>query len=146
MDPRLVEIWKRANADLEPSTKMVALLRLLKSWEATGDKTICFSQCRSTFLSGCQTADTFHPGTSVLDLVETLFARKGMQNLRYDGKMDKGSREIALATFKKPGGPKVLLLRYARITIVSSQCTYAPTSTKCGSVGLNLTSANRCIK
>jgi len=34
-----------------------------------------------------------------------------MQNLRYDGKMDKGSREIALATFKKPGGPKVLLLR-----------------------------------
>jgi len=111
LDPRLVEIWKRANADLEPSTKMVALLRLLKSWDATGDKTICFSQW-----------------TSVLDLVETLFARHGIQNLRYDGKMDKGSREIALATFKKPGGPKVLLL-----------------STKCGSVGLNLTSANRCI-
>ena len=46
-----------------------------------------------------------------MDLVETLFARRGIQNLRYDGKMDKGSREIALATFKKPGGPKVLLLR-----------------------------------
>ena len=48
-----------------------------------------------------------------MDLVETLFARHGIQNLRYDGKMDKGSREIALATFKKPGGPKVLLLRCA---------------------------------
>ena len=43
----MVEIWKRANADLEPSTKMLALLRLLKSWDATGDKTICFSQCWS---------------------------------------------------------------------------------------------------
>lgn len=31
--------------------------------------------------------------------------------MRYDGKMDRGSREIAVATFKKPGGPKVLLLR-----------------------------------
>ncbi|KAF9649722.1 hypothetical protein BDM02DRAFT_3186073 [Thelephora ganbajun] len=111
LDPRLIEIWKRANADLEPSTKMLALLRLLKSWDATGDKTICFSQW-----------------TSVLDLVETLFARRGIQNLRYDGKMNRGSREIVLATFKKPGGPRVLLL-----------------STKCGSVGLNLTSANRCI-
>lgn len=47
MDPRLVEIWKQANIDLEPSTKMVALLKFLKSWDATGDKTICFSQCRS---------------------------------------------------------------------------------------------------
>ena len=26
---------------------MIALLRLLKSWDATGDKTICFSQCQS---------------------------------------------------------------------------------------------------
>lgn len=111
MDPRLVEIWKRANADLEPSTKMVALLRLLKSWDATGDKTICFSQCQSEPLNRRETADANGLGTSVLDLVETLFARHGIQNLRYDGKMDKGSREIALATFKKPGGPKVLLLR-----------------------------------
>lgn len=47
----MVEIWKRANADLEPSTKMVALLRLLDSWDATGDKTICFSQCESESLS-----------------------------------------------------------------------------------------------
>ena len=47
LDPRLVEIWKQANIDLEPSTKMVALLKLLKSWDASGDKTICFSQCRS---------------------------------------------------------------------------------------------------
>jgi SNF2 family DNA or RNA helicase len=146
LDPRLVEVWKRANADLEPSAKMVALLGLLKSWEATGDKTICFSQCRSVSPSGCEPADVFDAGTSVLDLVETLFARKGIQNLRYDGRMDKGSREIALATFKKPGGPKILLLRYAWLATGCSQRTYAPTSTKCGSVGLNLTSANRCIK
>ncbi|KAF9784773.1 SNF2 family N-terminal domain-containing protein [Thelephora terrestris] len=111
LDPRLVEIWKRANASLEPSAKMVKLLALLKSWDATGDKTICFSQW-----------------TSVLDLIEMLFARNGIQNIRYDGKMDRGSREIAIATFKKPSGPKVMLL-----------------STKCGSVGLNLTVANRCI-
>lgn len=110
----MVEIWKRANADLEPSTKMVKLLELLKSWDATGDKTICFSQCWSESLSHCETnSPRLCTGTSVLDLVETLFARRGIQNLRYDGKMDKGSREIALATFKKPGGPKVLLLRYA---------------------------------
>lgn len=48
-----------------------------------------------------------------MDLVETLFARNGIQNVRYDGKMDRGSREIAVTTFKKPGGPKVMLLRYA---------------------------------
>ena len=52
--------------------------------------------------------------------METLFARHGIQNLRYDGKMDKGSREIALATFKKPGGPKVLLLRCARFATLGS--------------------------
>ena len=57
LDPRLVEVWKRANADLEPSAKMVALLRLLKSWDATGDKTICFSQCESGSQSQCETAD-----------------------------------------------------------------------------------------
>lgn len=65
--------------------------------------------------------------------------------MRYDGKMDRGSREIAIATFKKPGGPRVMLLRCA---CDLGRCEYADAvlSTKCGSVGLNLTVANRCIK
>ena len=37
---------------------MVALLRLLKSWDATGDKTICFSQCQFESLGQCEMADT----------------------------------------------------------------------------------------
>ncbi|KAJ6542825.1 P-loop containing nucleoside triphosphate hydrolase protein [Mycena capillaripes] len=42
--------------------------------------------------------------------------------------MDRAERERVLATFKKTGGPKVILI-----------------STKCGSVGLNLVAANRII-
>lgn len=43
--------WKRGDDDLEPSTKMLALLELLKEWDSCGDKTICYSQCKSaTFL------------------------------------------------------------------------------------------------
>ena len=33
----------------EPSTKMLALIGLLKEAENAGDKTIVYSQCRSTF-------------------------------------------------------------------------------------------------
>jgi hypothetical protein len=39
--------WNRADEDLVPSTKMLALLRYLKEWDASGDKTICYSQCSS---------------------------------------------------------------------------------------------------
>ena len=48
-------------------------------------------------------------GTSMLDLVEKLFARHGIRSLRYDGSMDRHARECALSTFKKAGGPKVIL-------------------------------------
>jgi SNF2 family DNA or RNA helicase len=65
----------------------------------------------------------------MLDLLETLLVRYGIQNLRYDGKMRSESREAALVVFRKAGGPRVILI-----------------STKCGGVGLNLTSANRVIK
>jgi len=61
----------------------------------------------------------------MLDLVEMVFNRYGIRSLRYDGKMDRESREKSLSTFKKNGGPKVMLI-----------------STKCGGVGLNLVSAN----
>ncbi|KDR65835.1 hypothetical protein GALMADRAFT_131232 [Galerina marginata CBS 339.88] len=66
--------------------------------------------------------------TSMLDLIEKLFSRHGIRSLRFDGKMDRAQRDSTLATFKQSGGPKVILI-----------------STKCGSVGLNLVSANRII-
>ena len=68
-------------------------------------------------------------GTSMLDLVETVLLRYGIQSLRYDGKMQSDARDATLTTFRKIGGPRVIL-----------------TSIKCGGVGLNLTSANRVVK
>ncbi len=68
-------------------------------------------------------------GTSMLDLVETLLVRYGIQFLRYDGKMRSEAREAVLIAFRKIHGPRVILI-----------------STKCGGVGLNLTSANRVVK
>ncbi|KIM41993.1 hypothetical protein M413DRAFT_71424 [Hebeloma cylindrosporum] len=107
----VIATWNRGDDDLEPSTKMLALLDYLKEWDVSGDKTICYSQW-----------------TSMLDLIETLLSRHGIRTLRFDGKMDRQSRDATLATFKQPGGPKVILI-----------------STKCGSVGLNLVSANRIV-
>ena len=51
-------------------------------------------------------------GTSMLDLVESLFTRYGVQSLRYDGSMGREAREAVLSRFRKPGGPKVILIRY----------------------------------
>ena len=62
----------------------------------------------------------------MLNLVETVLVRYGIQFLRYDGKMRSEARDAALIAFRKIGGPRVILI-----------------STKCGGVGLNLTSANR---
>ncbi|KAH9017389.1 SNF2 family DNA-dependent ATPase [Lactarius pseudohatsudake] len=109
---RTVTTWRRGDDDLEPSAKMNALVEQLRIAEDAGDKTIVYSQW-----------------TSMLDLIETLLARNGIQNLRYDGKMRTEAREAALAGFRRMGGPKVILI-----------------STKCGGVGLNLTIANRVVK
>ena len=68
-------------------------------------------------------------GTSMLDLVETVLVRYGIQSLRYDGKMRSDARDATLTAFRKIGGPRVILI-----------------SIKCGGVGLNLTSANRVVK
>lgn len=38
--------WRRGDDDMEPSTKMLALIDYLKEWASTGDKTICYSQCK----------------------------------------------------------------------------------------------------
>ncbi|KAG0693881.1 SNF2 family N-terminal domain-containing protein [Suillus ampliporus] len=107
----LIAMWRKGDCDLEPSTKMLALIDFLKSWDASGDKTICYSQW-----------------TSMLDLIETLFSRYGIRSLRYDGSMDRISRDKTIMMFKRYDGPKVILI-----------------STKCGSVGLNLVVANRII-
>jgi phenylpropionate dioxygenase-like ring-hydroxylating dioxygenase large terminal subunit len=106
-----VATWRRGDDDMEPSAKMLALIELLRVAEHAGDKTIVYSQW-----------------TSMLDLVESLFIRYGIQSLRYDGKMRTEARETALVAFRRIGGPRVILI-----------------SIKCGGVGLNLTSANRVI-
>jgi hypothetical protein len=41
----LLAIWRRGDYDLEPSAKMLALIDHLQSWDASGDKTICYSKC-----------------------------------------------------------------------------------------------------
>lgn len=43
--------WKKGDDDMEPSTKMLALIKFLKEWDGTGDKTICYSQCMCFILS-----------------------------------------------------------------------------------------------
>ncbi len=83
----------------------------------------------------------------MLDLVETLVFRHGIQNLRFDGSMDREAREAVLSQFRKSGGPKVILIRYIPVfVILSPELNGSLYSTKCGGVGLNLTSANRIIK
>lgn len=55
----------------------------------------------------------------MLDLIEILFSRHGIQSLRFDGKMSREMRDTTLATFKKPGGPKVILIRCVAGYLVS---------------------------
>ena len=54
-------------------------------------------------------------GTSMLDLVEMLFARYGIQSMRYDGSMDRAAREAVLTRFRQPGGPRVILIRCVNV-------------------------------
>lgn len=46
----LFATWARGDDDMEPSTKMIAMINLLKEWEVSGDKTIIYSQCMSLSL------------------------------------------------------------------------------------------------
>jgi SNF2 family DNA or RNA helicase len=54
----------------------------------------------------------------MLNLIETLFSRYGIQSLRFDGKMSREARDATLATFKKHGGPKVILIRYVIVCLM----------------------------
>ncbi|TFK27268.1 hypothetical protein FA15DRAFT_727203 [Coprinopsis marcescibilis] len=85
--------WKRGDDDMEPSTKMMALIGYLKEWDSLGEKTICYSQW-----------------TSMLDLIEILLSRHGIRSLRFDGKMDRRARDQAITNFKRLGGPKIMLI------------------------------------
>lgn len=46
----VIATWRRGGDHLEPSTKMLALVEYLKEWDSTGDKTICYSQCKPLFV------------------------------------------------------------------------------------------------
>ncbi|KAK7452108.1 hypothetical protein VKT23_012213 [Stygiomarasmius scandens] len=107
----VIATWSRGDDDLEASAKMLQLIEYLKEWGRIGDKTIVYSQW-----------------TSMLDLIEILFSRHGIRSVRFDGKMDRASRDHVLAVFKRPDGPKVILI-----------------STRSGGVGLNLVAANRIV-
>ncbi|KAI8381219.1 SNF2 family N-terminal domain-containing protein [Radiomyces spectabilis] len=64
----------------------------------------------------------------MLDIVETALKQKGYKTVRYDGSMNVKQRDAALACFFANPEVTVLLV-----------------STKCGSLGLNLTVANRVV-
>ena len=42
----LLSTWRKGDNDMEASAKMLALIDYLKEWEPSGDKTICYSQCK----------------------------------------------------------------------------------------------------
>jgi hypothetical protein len=45
-----VKTWSRGNNDMVSSTKMIEMTRLLKEWEASGDKIIVYSQCKLNYI------------------------------------------------------------------------------------------------
>ncbi|GJJ08897.1 hypothetical protein Clacol_003117 [Clathrus columnatus] len=113
-DAELDDILQDLHDDLfEPSAKMLSMIGLLKQWkqESPDDKIICYSQW-----------------TSMLDLVEKLLLKDGVDCIRYDGRMSRVERDTAVAEFRKRSGPPIMLI-----------------SLKCGGVGLNLVEANRVI-
>ncbi|KAJ3047620.1 hypothetical protein HK097_011360 [Rhizophlyctis rosea] len=70
----------------------------------------------------------FSQFTSMLDIVELPLAAGGHKFCRYDGSMNSKEREASLTRFKEDKSVRVLLLSF-----------------KCGSLGLNLTVANRIV-
>ncbi|KAF8486693.1 SNF2 family N-terminal domain-containing protein [Gautieria morchelliformis] len=99
--------------NFDPSAKMLKMTEFIKEWMTTApdDKIICYSQW-----------------TSMITLVETLLHRDNIETIRFDGKMSRLSRDIAISRFKKRSGPSIMLI-----------------SLKCGGVGLNLVEANRVL-
>ena len=42
----MINVWRKGDDDMEPSAKMLAMIDYLKEWEAAGDKSIVYSQCK----------------------------------------------------------------------------------------------------
>jgi hypothetical protein len=57
----VIATWRKGDEDLEPSTKMSALIDLLQEWDESGDKTIVYSQCQpsSQLLFECPELTSF---------------------------------------------------------------------------------------
>ncbi|KAI9098717.1 SNF2 family N-terminal domain-containing protein [Phlyctochytrium arcticum] len=70
----------------------------------------------------------FSQFTSMLDVVEMAFKKRGYKYARYDGSMRNNLRENSLEAIRSDNQVKILLI-----------------SLKCGSLGLNLIAANRVI-
>ncbi|KIJ41077.1 hypothetical protein M422DRAFT_229883 [Sphaerobolus stellatus SS14] len=98
-----------------PSSKLIALVNMLQEWENKTE-------------SALDKVIVYSQWTTMLDLVEDLLEQYDIKWLRYDGSMTREERDEAITQFKKMGGPKIILI-----------------SIKSGSVGLNLTVANRIV-
>ena len=107
---------------LSTSAKLRKIMEILDEIEdrGEGEKTIVFSQCGWPFVfcCACVGSDVGDVGTSMLDLCEQVFARHGIRSLRYDGSMNREAREYCLMEFRRPTGPKVVLVRYVVCTSV----------------------------
>ena len=65
----------------------------------------------------------------MLETLETLLTRYGIQNLRYDGEVRSETRGAALVAFRKMGAPGVILI-----------------SINCGGIELNFMATSRLIE
>ncbi|KAG6811355.1 hypothetical protein H0H92_007820 [Tricholoma furcatifolium] len=110
----LAQQAKQALETRPSSAKIRMVLKLLNDIDVRSkreEKTIIFSQF-----------------TKMLDLIEPFLREKGIEYVRYDGKMDAKAREAALQTLKTVKSVQVILISF-----------------KAGSTGLNLTVCNNVI-
>jgi hypothetical protein len=55
-----INSYSKSGTDMVPSAKMVHMIELLKQWDASGDKTIVYSQCESHMMIACGRVLTDH--------------------------------------------------------------------------------------
>jgi SNF2 family DNA or RNA helicase len=98
---------------IPPSTKMRTSLELINGWGAAdpNDKILIFSQF-----------------VAFINALSDYLEENGITNATYTGGMSKDERDETIEAFKKPNGPRVLII-----------------STKAGGVGLNLVCANKVL-